>query len=103
MACDLTNEWWEKFNALSPEKLERAKEIIALNKFKDGEYQCDDVEIEDVLWYYKTTRNDAEKQYVLFDIEDGDQSKISPRLAQVSLRLVQDGKEMYDLHRTAIS
>lgn len=59
--CDLTNEWWEKFNALSPEKLERAKEIIALNKFKDGEYQCDDVEIEDVLWYYKTTRNDAEK------------------------------------------
>lgn len=59
--CDLTNEWWDKFNALPPEKLERAKEIIALNKFKDGEYQCDDSEIEGVLWYYKTTRNDAEK------------------------------------------
>ena len=59
--CDLTNEWWDKFNALPPEKLERAKEIIALNKFKDGEYQCDDPEIEGVLWYYKTTRNDAEK------------------------------------------
>lgn len=59
--CNLTNEWWDKFNALPPEKLERAKEIIALNKFKDGEYQCDDPEIEDVLWYYKTTRNDAEK------------------------------------------
>lgn len=59
--CDLTNEWWDKFNALPPEKLERAKEIIALNKFKDGEYQCDDLEIEGVLWYYKTTRNDAEK------------------------------------------
>lgn len=59
--CDLTNEWWEKFNALSPDKLEKAKEIIALNKFKDGEYQCDDAEIEAVLWYYKTTRNDAEK------------------------------------------
>lgn len=59
--CDLTNEWWDKFNALPSEKLERAKEIIALNKFKDGEYQCDDPEIEGVLWYYKTTRNDAEK------------------------------------------
>lgn len=59
--CDLTNEWWDKFNALPPEKLERAKEIIALNKFKDGEYQCDDSEIEGVLWYYKTTRSDAEK------------------------------------------
>lgn len=59
--CDLTNEWWAKFNALTPEKLERAKAIIALNKFKDGEYECDDAEIEEVLWYYKTTRNDAEK------------------------------------------
>ena len=58
--CDLTNEWWKKFNVLSPDKLEKAKEIIALNKFKDGEYQCDDAEIEAVLWYYKTTRNDAE-------------------------------------------
>lgn len=57
----MTNEWWDKFNALPPEKLERAKEIIALNKFKDGEYQCDDSEIEGVLWYYKTTRSDAEK------------------------------------------
>lgn len=59
--CDLTNEWWKKFNALSPDKLEKAKEIIALNKFKEGEYECNDLEIEDVLWYYKMTRNDAEK------------------------------------------
>ena len=58
--CDLTNEWWAKFNALAPEKLELAKEIIALNKFKEGEYQCDDAEIEEVLSYYKTTRNEAE-------------------------------------------
>ena len=28
--CDLTNEWWDKFNALAPEKLEQAKQIIAL-------------------------------------------------------------------------
>ena len=35
------------------------KEIKSLDQ-KDGEYECDDVEIEEVLWYYKTTRNDAE-------------------------------------------
>lgn len=59
--CDLANEWWRKFNALIPEKLERAKEIIAQNIFNDEECQCDDADINDVLWYYKTTRNDAEK------------------------------------------
>ena len=59
--CDLANEWWDKFNALVPEKFEQAKQIIALNKFKVGEYQCDDADIEEVLWYYKTTRDDAEK------------------------------------------
>lgn len=58
--CDLANEWWDKFNALAPEKLEHAKQIIALNKFKEGEYQCNDEDIEEVLWYYKTTRYDAE-------------------------------------------
>ena len=36
--CDLTNEWWGKFKALPPDKLERAKAIIALNKFKDGDF-----------------------------------------------------------------
>lgn len=59
--CNLTNEWWDKFNSLPPKKLECAKEIISHNKFKDGQYNCDDQEIEGVLWYYKTTRNDAEK------------------------------------------
>lgn len=62
--CDLTNEWWEKFNALEPEKLERAKEIIALNKFQDGEYENDDMDIEDLLRYYKTTREDAENNLI---------------------------------------
>lgn len=32
--CDLTNEWWEKFKALPPDKLEKAKAIIALNKLR---------------------------------------------------------------------
>lgn len=59
--CDLANEWWAKFNALSPEKLEIAKGIIAKNKFKEGDYECTDKEILQVLEYYKITRNEAEK------------------------------------------
>lgn len=59
--CDLTSEWWEKFNALAPGKLEIAKGIIALNKFKDGEFECDDEEIIDLLSYYQITRNDTEE------------------------------------------
>ena len=58
--CDLANEWWDKFTALSPEKLETAKEIIARNKFKDGDFVCDDSDILEVLSYYRITRNDAE-------------------------------------------
>lgn len=59
--CNIANIWWDKFNSLSPDKLRRAKEIIALNKFKDGEYECNDEEVNDVLKYYKLTRDDAEK------------------------------------------
>ena len=58
--CDLANEWWKKFNALDPEKLEKAKSIIATNKFKDGDFECNDSEILDLLSYYRITRNDAE-------------------------------------------
>lgn len=58
--CDLANEWWEKFKALTPEKLEKAKSIIALNKFKDGDFECDDKDILEVLSYYKISRNDTE-------------------------------------------
>lgn len=58
--CDLANEWWDKFINLSPEKLELAKSIIALNRFKDGEYECKDADILEVLSYYKITRDDAE-------------------------------------------
>lgn len=60
--CDLANEWWAKFKALTAEKLEKAKSIIALNKFKDGDFECDDKEILDILSYYSITRNDAEIQ-----------------------------------------
>ena len=59
--CDLANEWWEKLNALSPTKLEKAKKIIALNKFKNDDIHCTDEQILDVLKYYQITRNDTEK------------------------------------------
>ena len=59
--CDLANEWWMKFKALSPEQLVKAKSIIAANKFKDGEFECDDSDVCEVLEYYKITRDDAEK------------------------------------------
>ena len=42
------------------EKLLKAKAIIALNKFKEGDYECNDEEINTVLNYYKITRDDAE-------------------------------------------
>ena len=58
--CNLANEWWEKFSQLPSEKSAKAKEIIALNKFKKNEYDCDDTEIEDVLQYYRITRDAAE-------------------------------------------
>ena len=60
--CDLTTEWWNKFKSLSPEKLEKAKTIIALNKFKDDDYICNDKEVNDVLAYYKITRDDTESK-----------------------------------------
>lgn len=57
---DLANEWWNKFSKLDPNKLEIAKSIIALNKFKEGDYLCDDADIEEVLCYYKISRNMSE-------------------------------------------
>lgn len=58
--CDLANEWWSKFTALSSEKLEQAKSIISLNKFKDGSFECNDKEVLDVLSYYRIVRRDME-------------------------------------------
>jgi hypothetical protein len=58
--CDLTSEWWEKFKALPPDKLKKAKAIIALNKFKDEDIVCDDKDVLEVLSFYKISRNDTE-------------------------------------------
>lgn len=60
--CDLANEWWKKFKALSPSKAEYARKIIALNKFSDDDYNTDDKDILDVLSYYKISRNNAENK-----------------------------------------
>lgn len=60
--CNLAQEWWDKFSSLPEDKLEKAKSIIAMNRFKEGDYVCNDAEIEDVLSYYKITRNIAETE-----------------------------------------
>lgn len=56
--CDLANEWWKKFRNLPDDKLNVAKSIIAKNKFNDGDYECQDKEINDILAYYKIKRAD---------------------------------------------
>ena len=58
--CNLANEWWKKFTALTEEQLKKAKDIISKNKFNDGDYSCDDIQILDVLYYYTITRDDVE-------------------------------------------
>ena len=56
--CNLANEWWYKFQKLSPEKLEIAESIISKNKFRDGEFECDDDEILDIISYYRIEKKD---------------------------------------------
>lgn len=56
--CDLANEWWEKFNQLNEQQLKIAKSIISLNKFDDGDYNCNDKQICEILNYYKIKRKD---------------------------------------------
>ena len=51
--CDLANEWWNKFCSLTPKRMEKAKNIIAMNKFRDGDYTCRDKAVLEVLEYYK--------------------------------------------------
>lgn len=54
--CDLTNEWWNKFSNLSIDKSKLVKQIIGLNHFKQGDYICNDPEIEEVLKYYRISK-----------------------------------------------
>ena len=59
--CDLANEWWRKFSNLSPEKKEKAKKIIAMNRFKEGDFICEDEDVLDILSYYRIAYNDVER------------------------------------------
>lgn len=59
---DLANEWYEKFSALSQKHLKEATKIIALNKFKEGDFSCSCQEVEDVLSYYQISRHDVEDE-----------------------------------------
>ena len=49
---DMANEWWRDFCALPPEKLDLAKTIISKNRFRNGDYECNDPDILRVLSYY---------------------------------------------------
>lgn len=55
--CDLANEWWEKFQKLTPKRQEKAKRIIAMNKFDEEDYSCRDHAVLEVLEYYKIKRD----------------------------------------------
>jgi len=57
---NLTAEWWQKFCDLDIEQSKQAKEIISKNKFKDGDFNCKDEKVRDVLSYYKITKDIAE-------------------------------------------
>lgn len=58
--CNLANEWWGKFNSLTPDQLEKAKKIIVKNKFHDSDFECDDKDVLDLLSYYQITRDESE-------------------------------------------
>ena len=51
--CDLTNEWWQKFNSLTDEQSATLKAIIAKNHFTEEDYNTNDAAILEVLEYYK--------------------------------------------------
>ena len=53
---NLANEWWSDFCSLPTDKLDIAKDIIAKNRFKEGDYECDDSDVMKVLSYYSITR-----------------------------------------------
>ena len=57
----LTDEWWNCFQNLTDAQLEIAKPIIESNDFSDYEMLTDDIEILNVLSYYRIKREDAEE------------------------------------------
>ena len=57
----LTDEWWNCFRNLTDAQLEIARPIIEANDFSNYEMLTDDLEILNVLSYYRIRREDAER------------------------------------------
>ena len=49
--CDVQRTYYQQ---------QQAKAIIALNKFNDGDYSCEDKDVLDVLSYYSISRDETE-------------------------------------------
>jgi hypothetical protein len=54
---NLTAEWWEGYKTLSSQKLERLREIVALNHFDDEVAPTGDPDVDAVLKYYMVRRD----------------------------------------------
>lgn len=57
----MTDEWWDSFQNLSEAQLEIVKPIIESNDFSAYENLTDDLEILNVLSYYRIRREDVER------------------------------------------
>ncbi len=57
----LTEKWWNAFQNLTEDELEKAKSIIEINDFSDIYNVVDDSNVLNVLEYYRITRKDAEE------------------------------------------
>ena len=55
----MTDKWWNSFQYLTEAQLAIAKPIIESNDFSDYENLTDDLEILNVLSYYRIKREDA--------------------------------------------
>lgn len=64
---DLTNEWWNVFNNLDADKLEKAKEIIAVNAHSTFSQVSEDEEIDSLLRYYRIHRDDITRGWKGWD------------------------------------
>ncbi|MGV8148964.1 MAG: hypothetical protein ACLKAK_09975 [Alkaliphilus sp.] len=62
----ITDEWWEKFKALSQTQNIIAKEIIRTNIFNSIDELDVEANIKEVLYYYKIKREDAESELSSF-------------------------------------
>lgn len=64
---DLTNEWWEVFSSLDKIKLDVAKEIISHNNSSHFIQKSDDKDIENLLKFYRISRDDISSGWKGFD------------------------------------